>query len=389
MWAPAELGASSLRRRVLWLRGQGAGLSPVLSRRVEMLWRVCVNAALQSDSEVVDVEGRLERVAGGDTDAAAAGSSALFAARNHAAQRLGWPGFYPLSLALGELEDVDPGRVIGASERATRSAWQSSAGRAGSAKGAATSVRAGLDASRAAGLLAGMGLELARVRIDVADARPPLAPRTYLVAPPRDVRVVIAPVRSMASRRALWHELGHAAYAVHVDGQLPWSLALAPARCLDEAIAELVADLGESPACLVAELGLSPRQAREVCDIRRAARLSWQRWQLVRTAFERDAYLAPDADLTSRWRSLVREYVGETAPTAWTTLRHLRSDPGSQIEYLIANRVGRWLGDCLGFGNQPEIPREAGVWLEARLFRFGATRGWRELLGSLGARLEV
>jgi hypothetical protein len=187
----------------------------------------------------------------------------------------------------------------------------------------------------------------------------------------------------MASRRVLWHELGHAAYAAHLDSRLPWSLAAPPARCLDEGVAELIADVAETDACLADDLGLSRDEASRLGVERRAARLSWQRWQLARAAFERDAYRAPDADLALRWRELVLEYVGAVESAPWTAMQHLCNDPGSQIDYLFADCIRRELAGRLGLCHRLGMPGEAGVFLRERVFRFGASRGWRELLGSL------
>jgi hypothetical protein len=338
----------------------------------------------------VGAERRLAALSLDDAEGKTAGMCGLFAARNCAARRLGWRDFYSLSLALGDLEDVDPKAVMGAAERATRDEWEDSRRRREGAGLVASGGRVSEpDAGRIRPLVARTEVGLGEVRIDMAKVGTRLVSRTYCIDAPRDVRVVVTPVQSMASRRAFWHEMGHAAYAAHLDPQLPWGLAAPPARCFDEGVAELLADLAESHDFVVEDLAISHEEAAALCRERRAARLAWRRWQLARASFERHAYLAPDADLTHRWRALVREYVGAVDAPSWTSLGHLRTDPGCQLEYLVADRIcqslGKWLARC----HQPRMPREAVAALKSRVFRLGAILGWRDLVGSHGHSVGV
>jgi len=390
---PTWLGGVTARQRLERLRTACATDSTGLARRLEMLSRLHLGCAVESSAEVRAAWQMLGEADDGGGVSACRGMRALFAARNRAARELGWPGFFAVARALGELDDCDPEARLRAADLATREPWRAArcVWRSEPAAELEREVPE-VDPDRALGFLAWLGLPMAGVRVDLTSGQQSAVARTYPVAPPHDVRVVASRGRSVACARELWHELGHAAYAASAEPGTPWSIATAPARCLDEAVAEVFADLGESETYLLHHLGIPATEVAPLRQRRRIARLVWQRWQLARAALERDAYRDPEGDLDARWHGLVREYVGEQearAARSWTEVSHLRTDPGSQLDYLVADEIRRVLGEQLLGGNGRELARGAGQQLCARVLRVGAIHRWREVVGDLGLRVEV
>ncbi len=353
---PPELADRALWRRLESMRRAAAPGS--LGRRIEMVWRLVTAAAVAADPAVTDAalaatDGRGRGVAG---------LGRLFAARNRVATELGRPDFYSLGLELEELDPATVDRIAAAIERDTAVAWCSA--RVGDS---AASDRGGAPAAGYREVWRAPWTALPALRVDRVGHVD--RSRTYLVAPPVDVRVIAGELHSAAGRRALAHELGHACYAVHHDPELPWSLADAPARCLHEAVAELFADAAESPPA-------------ERSPERRRARLAWRRWQLARAAFERDGYRRPEGDLAGRYAELVARAVGSerSAPNA-AEREQYRADPMGQVSYLVGDYLrGRLARRGPLFAPDGEVDGR----LIERLFRPGASAPWRDRMASLG-----
>jgi len=323
LW-PAELSGAPLIARLDRWRGAGGAAG----RRAEMLWRMVVRGTVERDPGV-----RQAAAVAGE-----AGLRALLAARERAARALGWPGFLPLAHALEELE-AEANQVVGGPSAAPDQAPDAP-------------VAPLVDTGRRR--LAELGLPVDRARIDVGGT----VGRCYPLAPPHEVCVVVP---ATARPRLVFHELGHAVYALGLAAGLPWSLARAPARCLEEAVAELVADLADPD---------DPSQR----DLRQRRRLGWRR---ARAGLEAAAYRDPDADLERRLRDLVDEHVAAPPPGPWHALDHLRVDPGAQASYLAAEHVRAALAARLDWPSVPAARRLSA------LLRDGATHPWRTLLAGI------
>ena len=295
-------------------------------------------------------------------------------ARNRVARRLGWPDYYALALELSDLDAATVSRCVEASEKASREPRQRVVTGSVAPLGALPTPSPAL-------LCEHIGAALdERVRVDVI---PGSAARTYVVDPRAgDIRLLVGETTTIAAWRDLAHELGHAWYASKLDPGLPWLLALAAAPCVDEAIAGYFAAVVDSVSFMVEGLGMSERRAREVSAIRHRARWGWRRWQQVRTLFERDLYSDPRSDLDQRWRELLDLHVGGARDyPPWHSVAHLRTDPGSQANYLVGDEICRRCLEPRGWGRSIILAM-------SEMLRPGASRPWRSLLRSY-AQCEV
>ena len=108
------------------------------------------------------------------------------------------------------------------------------------------------------------------------------------------------------------HEFGHALYDTQVDPDLPWLL-----RTMHPLTTEGIAMLFGRLVRDVDWLAVRGRRRRtristssrpRLAIARRASLLTFARWVLVMTHFERGLYADPDADHTSRWWELVERF---------------------------------------------------------------------------------
>jgi hypothetical protein len=166
------------------------------------------------------------------------------------------------------------------------------------------------------------------IRVELQRGAAPDAGRTVIVAPGRDVRVRLWWRPEAGARgvlRVLLHELGHAILAAHW-GELPFGLAAAPSRAVDEGVAAWTGSLLEREAFLAEVLDVDPAIAATERAIRAARRARLE----AAAAAERAFYTAGGPP---PWRE----------PLAWT-------DPGASGSYAAAEAVRDLLDERLGPG---------------------------------------
>jgi len=124
----------------------------------------------------------------------------------------------------------------------------------------------------------------------------------------------------------------------------------------------------------------------QLTNARRAALLTFARWVLVMTSFERRFYADPEQDLDTLWWDLVEEYQhvrrpdGRHAPD-WASKIHLAVVPVYYQNYLYGELVASQLTatlrrDAGGLVDQPG----AGALLVERFFGPGGALRWDHLV---------
>ena len=143
-------------------------------------------------------------------------------------------------------------------------------------------------------------------------------------------------------------------------------------------------------AATVAEL--APRLAHA----RRAALLTFARWVLVMTSFERALYADPDGDLDTLWWDLVEQHQqvrrpdGRAAPD-WAAKIHLASAPVYYQNYLYGELFASQLDATLRDRAGGLVDRAAaGTLLVREVFAPGASLRWDDLVvRATGAPLDA
>ena len=240
--------------------------------------------------------------------------------------RLGFPDPWALARAIAGEPDAEPA-ADAAAEPAADAAPDAAADAAAAADPAFRAALAD-PALLAARVADAHGVRPGVIRIALHRGDAPDPGRTVIVAAGRDVRVHLWWRPQAGARgvlRVLLHELGHAILAAHW-GELPFGLAAAPSRAVDEGVAAWTGSLLEREAFLAEVLDADPAVAAVERSIRaaRRARLA------AAAAAERACYLGGGP---APWRE----------PLAWT-------DPGASGSYAAAEAVRDALDRRLGAG---------------------------------------
>lgn len=196
------------------------------------------------------------------------------------------------------------------------------------------------------------------------------------------------------------HELGHGVYDKYIPQRVPWLLRT-PAHILyTEAMAELMGGMALDREWLIGVRGLLPAQADAIADAawqrQVLERLIFPRWVMVMVNFERAMYENPEADLDAIWWDLVEKYQFLTRPENrhmpdWATKNHVALAPAYYqnylIGYMVAEQWRHWLSEHVGgIINRPE----AGQFFLEKVFAPGATMPWNEALEfASGEKLNI
>jgi peptidyl-dipeptidase A len=204
-----------------------------------------------------------------------------------------------------------------------------------------------------------------------------------------DVRVLSNNRPSEYWAGTMLHEFGHALYDTHVDRDLPWLLrSMHPLTTEGVAMlfGRLVRDvewLGTVAGVDEADLaGLRPRLALA----RRASLLTFARWVLVMTHFERGLYADPDADHSARWWELVERFQQVRPPDGrrepdWAAKIHIALAPVYYHNYLYGELVASQLQATLHARAGGIVDRPAaGTLLVDELFAPGLALRWDALV---------
>ncbi|HVF05361.1 MAG TPA: M2 family metallopeptidase [Frankiaceae bacterium] len=345
----------------------------------------------------------------------------LVEVRNDAAVRLGYPHFYAMSLALGELSEERLFALLDELDRLTAEPF----GRLKAGLDEKLRARFGVealmpwhyadpffqDAPREAAvdldpLVAGKDLTeltLATYEGLGMDLRPVVGrsdlftregknQHAFCLSVDRgdDVRVLCNVIDSERWASTMLHEFGHAAYDVYLGRDLPWTLRRPAHSLTTEAVAQLFGRLSKNTGWLRDVAGVPDSELvgvdEQVHAALRAHMLVFARWVLVMCHFERGLYSDPGADHNARWWDLVERFQGVTrlpgrdAPD-WAAKLHLALAPvyyqnyvlgelfASQLQATVEARGGRLYDD-----------RETGDWLREKVFGPGARLRWDRLV---------
>ena len=205
-----------------------------------------------------------------------------------------------------------------------------------------------------------------------------------------DVRVLCNVETNERWAETMLHEFGHGIYDREVRTDVPWLLREASHSLTTEGVAmlfgRLVRDrtwlerIVEIDAGTLAEL--TPRLALA----RRASLLTFARWVLVVTHFERRLYADPDADLDALWWDLVERYQQVRRPdelrgSEWAAKIHLAVVPVYYQNYLYGELVASQLDAAIHARAGGLVDCEAaGRFLADEFFAPGASLRWDELV---------
>jgi peptidyl-dipeptidase A len=187
------------------------------------------------------------------------------------------------------------------------------------------------------------------------------------------------------------HELGHAAYEVALDPELPWLLRDPAHTLVTEAIAMLHGRRGRDAAFLARYAGVPEAAAQDPANAATLRRglLILAAWVPVMVRFECALYADPDQDLDRVWWDLVERHQGISRPSdprrdSWASKIHLAVAPVYYQNYLLgeilASQIQAWTAREAGSASPAEDPARVGPLIAERLLRPGASVRWDRLV---------
>ncbi|UFJ43260.1 M2 family metallopeptidase [Brevibacillus humidisoli] len=237
-------------------------------------------------------------------------------------------------------------------------------------------------------LFAGYGLAIGPLlkRSDVY-SRPDKSPASFSLHLDRagDVRLSCHLEQGGDGLPLLLHELGHAAYEIGIDSDLPYALRQPGHTFLSEAVALLF----ERLACdreWLRRLGCKRLPDQERLDKwSRRNRLIKLYWTMTVVLFERELYTNPGQQLNQCWWDLVEEVQGVRRPDEWdlphwAAKAHLSTLPVYYQNYLLGEIAAAQLLSAFQQVGEGWPSREAFHRLQATLFSPGASKRWDQLL---------
>jgi peptidyl-dipeptidase A len=189
----------------------------------------------------------------------------------------------------------------------------------------------------------------------------------------------------------LLHEFGHAIYDRYIDRKLPWALRTPSHTLTTESIALLMGRVASEPEFLVEFGGVPPLEiAAHTGALRRQLSfnmLTFTRWVLVMTTFERELYANPRRkDLNDLWWSLREKYQGISRPDGrkkspdWAAKIHFAIAPVYYHNYLLGELLASQLREKVLKDSESRTLVEnfyAGEWLISDFFSVGNSMTWR------------
>jgi len=240
---------------------------------------------------------------------------------------------------------------------------------------------------------AGMGLDIQAV-LEHSDlyARDGKSQHAFCIDIDRegDVRVLCNVEPNERWTETMLHEFGHGIYDREVRPDVPWLLREAAHSLTTEGVAMLFGRLVRDPRWLERVLELDAETLTELTPrleiARRASLLTFARWVLVVTHFERRLYADPDADLDNIWWDLVEHYQQIQRPNTlrgseWAAKIHLAVVPVYYQNYLYGELVASQLDAAIfeRAGDFVDSPA-AGEFLTREFFAPGASMRWDALV---------
>ncbi|MEY4227132.1 MAG: hypothetical protein RL190_1889, partial [Actinomycetota bacterium] len=216
-----------------------------------------------------------------------------------------------------------------------------------------------------------------------------------------DVRTLLNLTPTVRWLETTLHELGHAAYEVALDPDLPWLLRDPAHTLVTEAIAMLHGRRGRDAAFLGRYAGVPEAAAQDPANAATLRRglLILAAWVPVMVRFERALYADPDQDLDRVWWDLVERHQGIARPDdpprdAWASKIHLAVAPVYYQNYLLgeilASQIQAWTAREAGAASPAADPAAVGPLIAERLLRPGASVRWDRLVeAATGSPLAV
>jgi peptidyl-dipeptidase A len=214
-----------------------------------------------------------------------------------------------------------------------------------------------------------------------------------------DVRILVNIVPGREWFATTLHELGHAAYSKYVDPQVPYSLHASAHPLCTEGLAMMLERLADNPDWLAA-MGLAVPDRQKfrtaAARVRRHQMLFFSRWCQVMFRFEKQLYADPDQDRDRLWWDLVEKYqrvprpAGRHAPDYLSKI-HFIAAPAYYHNYMLGDLFASQLHHALArqvHGNaNPAAAIDAGNpavgrFLRERVFGSGRRLKWNELIRS-------
>ncbi|HEX2954369.1 MAG TPA: M2 family metallopeptidase [Bacillota bacterium] len=214
-----------------------------------------------------------------------------------------------------------------------------------------------------------------------------------------DVRILCNLRPNEQETSTLLHELGHSVYDQDHDQALPFLLREPAHIFTTEAVAMLMGRFTKDPAWLNRIAGIPSEQLpeKELKKLTIRGSLIFIRWGLVVVYFERAMYRNPDLDLDSLWWQLVHDLQGMTPPEGhqasdWASKIHIGTVPVYYQNYILgelfASQLHAHLKKAVGGGSIIDQPK-AGRFLKERIFKPGTRMPWQELIReALGEDLD-
>ncbi len=244
----------------------------------------------------------------------------------------------------------------------------------------------------------GVGFEVAEI-LDRSDLYPRAGKNQHAfcidIDRSGDVRVLANVIDNHSWTDTMLHELGHGAYDLGFDDDVPWLLRDTH-LVTTEASALLFGALAGDREWLEQVLDVSPDEANELEGRLRAARaaelLVFTRWVLVMNGFERALYDDPERDLDAVWWELVARHQLVTPPRGrkapdWAAKIHIAVAPVYYHTYLYGSIVALQVMEALRSSAGGLVDRpEAGKLLRDKLYAPGASVRWDRLVEHASGR---
>ncbi len=223
-----------------------------------------------------------------------------------------------------------------------------------------------------------------------------------------DIRVLCNVKSNVDWMGTLLHEYGHAVYDKYIDQSLPFVLRDAAHIFVTEAIAQLFGKLAVHPIWMKKILNIDGEEfhliKNSTISYTKMNQLVFARWVMLMYQFEKRLYENPDDDLNDIWWELHKKYLHLNKPDRkdnpdWTTKIHIATSPCYYHNYLLGEIFSSQLNEYLHQNilkstnlwenvliDNPEI----GNFLINKLFKYGASLHWKDVIGqSTGEDLNV
>jgi peptidyl-dipeptidase A len=431
--------ARTFRRLQAW-RGRIA--DPLLARRAELLYRTFALAQVTAQERIYTLQNSLQkiqinfrsRLRGRDTTLnqllnvqrferdrdlrkeawvarnqvgkeVAPGLSELIRRRDDEANKLGYPGFYPMSLQLSDIDEEWLFSTLGELDRLTLSPyrrWREALRERLGVREVESwdllydhdslleSLRAHFPRERIQPLLnrtfREIGLDPERMPIRVDDEERSGKSQhafSFSIDVPDDIRILANTDDGISSCRTMFHEMGHSVYSAGIR-QPSFLLQEAASACFTEGIAQFFPMLLDEEKWLTEIAGVPADLAREYRRRAREEAPYGIRFQLAVLNFEREAYRRPEQSLTELWWSLAERYLEiprHPEVDSWAAIIHFTSHPAYYQNYLLADMIAAQLMRRLKIDQGGVLGNPAtGAFLQSRVFARGASLPWARLL---------